>query len=246
MPLFPHLAIPPRNRQASNTTKRGFNDPTDSFLGFPSNMLPHVSEDEDLLDPSRNSSWFRHDLALKYYYEDVVHYRLEDTGEWVSFPLVRTVYRRDRDLRKSEIVAYLKHGEVPSRYPPRLSGGVVNEPMNADNFKLMVSRFFINNFTALGRAYEELREHSSGRIVQPTSHAFEEVFWRTVAVACHWDYIKCAYPAQIQRDVRCHGGSYWYLNMLKRCAAVGYRVLEGRDVLLPFPGCEDDEANHIS
>jgi hypothetical protein len=73
---------------------------------------------------------------LPYYYDTMQWFDLE--GEWVSVPVVRVVYHRDRDLCKSEIEAYLLDGTIPAHYPPRLSGGVVNEPMNEENWECMV------------------------------------------------------------------------------------------------------------
>ncbi|KAJ6620723.1 hypothetical protein B0H10DRAFT_2215711 [Mycena sp. CBHHK59/15] len=236
MPFSSPFTIPSRNREATNITKRGFNDPNDSLLGFPTDMLPSVGEDDDFLDPSRNASWFRHDLALRYHYEHVEYYKYD--GEWLSFPVVRTVYRRDRALRKSEIIDYLRHGTIPARYPPRISGGVVNEPMNEENFKRMVSRFYISETYILHVLHTELRERRSKRVVQPQSHTFEEHFWRNVATTCSWRYLGHAFPGQILYEVRQRSGKFWYLNAIKRCAAVSYRIREGHNILLPSPACE--------
>ncbi|KAJ6608068.1 hypothetical protein B0H10DRAFT_2227192 [Mycena sp. CBHHK59/15] len=234
---FSSQFIPSRNREASNVTKRGFNDPYDSLLGFPTSMLPSVGEDDDFLDPSKNASWFRHDLALPYHYECVEYYKLE--GEWMSFPIVRTVYRRDRALRKSEIINYLRHGIVPARYPPRISGGVVNEPMNEQSFKRMVRRFYVCETYILHVPHVELRERRSKRVVQYQSHSFEEHFWRNVATACDWSYLGHAYPGQILYEVRQRNGKFWYLNALIRCAAVSYCIRERRDMVLRCPPSDD-------
>ncbi|KAJ7075386.1 hypothetical protein B0H15DRAFT_953613 [Mycena belliarum] len=237
MPHSSCLTIPPRNRRPSNITKRGFNEPTDSLLGFPCDFLPSTSKDEDILDPSRNAAWLRHDLALKYCYEAEVAFSIE--GEHYSFPIVRTVYRRDRDLRKSEIVDFIKSGAIPPRYPPRDSNGVVNEPMNAENFRQMVSRFFVHTYVAFGRLFDELRERSTRRIVQRTPHHLEERFWSTVAVFGDWDHIGNAAPHDILSEVLRCGGEFWYLNALQRCSAVSYRIRTGRNASIPPPMCED-------
>ncbi|KAJ7805725.1 hypothetical protein B0H13DRAFT_2387526 [Mycena leptocephala] len=70
--------IPPRNRVATNITKRGFHEPTDRLLGFPLDMcFDSISDHDDRLDPRKNASYVRHDLALKYYYEATVYHQVE-------------------------------------------------------------------------------------------------------------------------------------------------------------------------
>ncbi|KAJ6626603.1 hypothetical protein B0H10DRAFT_2210902 [Mycena sp. CBHHK59/15] len=230
MAFSSQFTIPSRNREATNVTKRGFNDPNDLLLGFPADMLPSVGEDDDYLDPKRNASWFRHDLALPYCYEHVEYYKCE--GEWLSFPVVQTVYRCDRALHKSEIVDCLRHGTIPARYPPRISGGVVNDPMNEENFKRMVSRFYISETYIFDKLYTELRERRSKCVVQAQSHTFEEHFWRNVATACSWVYLGSAFAGQILWEVHRRSGKFWYLNALKRSEALSYRIREGRNIIL--------------
>jgi hypothetical protein len=85
--LFPTYLSP------TNVTKRGFSDPQEILLGFPLTLNPIRDHHDDLIDPRRNASWLRHDLALPYYYDTIQWYELE--GEWVPVPVVRVVYHRD-------------------------------------------------------------------------------------------------------------------------------------------------------
>ncbi|KAJ7743462.1 hypothetical protein DFH07DRAFT_964103 [Mycena maculata] len=219
--------IPPRNRVPSNFTTYGFNERTDLLLGFPRDSVPHDPEfstsDGDILDPRRNAAWSRHDLALKYCYDTEMWYFLE--GEWVSFPVVRYVYRRHRLLRKSEIIAYLTTGEIPQRYPPRESGGVINEPMNSENFERMTPR-------------EELFERTSGLIVQSDHMAFDEVFWSGPSIFCDRSLLTGDPAVILALMVSRYGPRCWYLNGLERVRAACYRVRTGRWEPLPFPGTD--------
>jgi hypothetical protein len=160
-------------------------------------------------------------------------------GECVPFPVVRYVYRRDRELRKSEIIAFLRTGEIPERYPTRESNGVINEPMNAENFRQMVRRFFLKTLDIGGRPYTELRERSSGLIVQPHYMDFEERFWRGPAITCSWKYLSTGHPKSILALMLLLGRKCWYLNAVERVKAASYRIRTGRNMPIPFPGRED-------
>ncbi|KAF7365288.1 hypothetical protein MVEN_00400600 [Mycena venus] len=234
---------PSRNRTPSNITKRGFNDPMDRLLGFPLTMQCEDSTDYDILDPRRNASWTRIDLGLKYYYEGVVFYKLE--GEYCSFPVVYTVHRRDRELLKSEITDHILHAKIPARYPPRINNGTINEPMNEENFRRMVRRFSIKNLTILGKEYLELRERSSGLLVQSHHLQLEKVFWEYVSIKFGWEYLGHAHPKQVWLNILATGGARWYVDAPKRCAALSYRIRTGYDIALPFPGSENDMHSDI-
>ncbi|KAJ7162334.1 hypothetical protein C8R46DRAFT_1353299 [Mycena filopes] len=191
--LRTHYPIPTRNRLPSNITVRGFNDPMDRWLGFPPDALFTPGAREKFrdfgqhLDPRRNATFVRHDLALKYYYETVEEWLIE--GEWRSFPITHTVYRRDRELLRTEIEDYLRHKTIPARYPPRVGDGVIHEPMNQDNFERMMSRFSLRSiiltfspprFRPFTMTVERLYERSSGLEVQHHHLDFEERFWSSV------------------------------------------------------------------
>ncbi|KAJ7934113.1 hypothetical protein B0H13DRAFT_2306131 [Mycena leptocephala] len=232
--------IPPRNRVATNITKRGFHEPTDRLLGFPLDMcFDSISDHDDRLDPRKNASYVRHDLALKYYYEATVYHQVE--GEWCSFPIVYTIYRRDRELRRAEIVDYLRHGTIPARYPPRESGGVINEPMNEENFERMMGRFDMRTLTFLAYSFdskypgvpttvERLYERGSNREVQTHCTTFEETFWTHVSVNRDWGYLRRAFLAQLIVEVRMAGAPYWFIDAKLRAGAIQYRLLTGHDL----------------
>ncbi|KAJ6612883.1 hypothetical protein B0H10DRAFT_1951999 [Mycena sp. CBHHK59/15] len=237
--------IPPRNRVPSNITKRGFNEPTDRLLGFPTDMLfdqePMFKDFSMHLDPRRNTMFVRHDLALKFHYESVVYYQIE--GEWCSFPVTYTVYRRDRDLLRSEIVDFLRHGSIPARYPLRESGGVINEPMNQENFVHMMSCFCLRNITHNSsffgeplppRIVERLYERGSNHEVQHHHQAFEERFYDSVYFYQYRDpdYFRRADAKRIIDDIRKSGAPYWFVDAEARALALIYRVVAGKDLQL--------------
>jgi hypothetical protein len=182
----------------------------------------------------------RHDLALPYYYETMEWFDLE--GEWIPVPVVRVVYRRDRDLRKSEIEAYLINGTIPARYPPRLSGDAVNEPMNEDSWKRLVRRFFLRDVFNSRMPYS-LCERSTGFPVQSHYLHFEESLWMRVAV-CDRDYnaLTEGGPAQLIAEVNNRTGGVWFLDIKRRAALACLRMLVGPDFYyrFPYPGTRDE------
>ncbi|KAJ6583447.1 hypothetical protein DFH09DRAFT_1308956 [Mycena vulgaris] len=242
MPILPQLqsyyTIPTRNREPSNITTRGFNDPMDRCLGFPDSALFTPRADEKYkdfgryLDPRRNATFVRHDLALKYTYESVDEWYIN--GEWYSFPITHTVYRRDRELLRPEIEDFLRHGTIPARYPPRESNGVINEPMN----ERMMSRFCLRTITVdyspprfkpFSRTVERLYERSSNLEVQHHHLEFEEQFWSVVYFKQYTEpgYFQRATAATIIRDVQSSGRPYWFVDAELRAGAHHYRVLTG-------------------
>ncbi|KAJ7238049.1 hypothetical protein B0H12DRAFT_1075416 [Mycena haematopus] len=205
--------IPPRHRIPNNHPVRGFHEPTDILLGFPTGLPQPHNQDADLIDPRRNADWIKHDLALRYCYE--IEEDIKVNGEWMTFPVVHYVYRRDRDLRWSEIRAYLKNGDVPFRYPPRgpLNGfGWVNDPMNEENFIRIARRFKL-----VDRGYlSEICERSTGRQVQKRYLRFEEEFVNGPGTLCRPWYLGWAHPGAIHALVLIMGPKLWYLNALQR------------------------------
>ncbi|KAJ7189277.1 hypothetical protein C8R46DRAFT_1244967, partial [Mycena filopes] len=240
--LRTHYPIPTRNRVPSNITVRGFNDPMDRWLGFPPDALFTPGAREKFrdfgrhLDPRRNATFVRHDLALKYYYETVEEWLIE--GEWRSFPITHTVYRRDRELLRTEIEDYLRHKTIPARYPPRVGDGVIHEPMNQDNFERMMSRFSLRSiiltfspprFRPFTMTVERLYERSSGLEVQHHHLDFEERFWSSVYFKQYTEpgYFQRATAASIIQAVRDSGRPYWFVDAELRAGAHHYRVLTG-------------------
>ncbi|KAJ7182568.1 hypothetical protein C8R43DRAFT_940703 [Mycena crocata] len=223
--LFPAYLRP------TNITKRGFSDPREIFLGFPLNLDPIRDHYNDLLDPRRNSSWLRHDLALPYYHDTVEHFNI--AGEWFSFPVTRIVYRRDRDLLKSEIMDYLLHRKIPARYPKRLSGGVVNEPMNEDNWIRMVRRFYV------GLDYRDvpyIGERSTGATMQHHYLHFEDNLWMRLVVG-HQDPVSLVSggAAGLIKAVDDKVGPFWYPNVQLRASVACLRIILGPDFEFKFP-----------
>ncbi|KAJ7304875.1 hypothetical protein DFH08DRAFT_976473 [Mycena albidolilacea] len=219
----------------SNVTKRGFSDPTQILLGFPLTYDPIRIRNDDLIDPRRNASWFKHDLALPYFYDTVQYYLVE--GEWFSFPVTRTVWRRDRHLSKSEILDYLQRGIIPKRYPPRVTDGVVNEPMNKDNWKLMVRRFYLK-FPHLPYVFER----STGYPVQNHYTEFERNLRRVLPLLRSDQQ---AFVSQgtdfVLASVIARTGKMWYIDAQLRILLATLRILLGleRGVVFPYPGVMD-------
>jgi hypothetical protein len=204
--------VPLRDRVPNNHPVRDFHEPTDISLGFP-DLFPHEPlVDWDLVDPRRNASWLPHDLALCYAYDTMEEFLIE--GELMSFPVVRYVYRRDRDLRWSEIRNYLRDGSIPFRYPPRNPPGAswINEPMNADNFKKIAKRFL-----RVEHGYRiDLYERSSGLPVQQNPLDFEERFVYGPCAQFPAELLASSHPRAILVLFRFTGHEAWYLNGVRR------------------------------
>ncbi|KAJ7756106.1 hypothetical protein B0H14DRAFT_3896358 [Mycena olivaceomarginata] len=134
--------------------------------------------------------------------------------------------RRDRHLCKSEILDYLQHGVIPKRYPPRITDGIVNEPMNEDNWKQMVRRFYLK-FPHLPYVFER----STGYPVQSHYTEFEHNLRRVVP----------SYAATSRLSVIARTGKMWYIDAQLRILFATLRILLGleRGVVFPYPGVMD-------
>ncbi|KAF8216756.1 hypothetical protein K438DRAFT_1953657 [Mycena galopus ATCC 62051] len=206
------ITQPSAERAPSNHLVRGFHPSPDIHLGFPG-LFPQESLDSyDLVDPRRNAGFVPHDLALRYAYETDEEFLVE--GEYMTFPVVRYVYRRDRDLRWSEIKRYLLDGSIPFRYPPRSPAGLpwINEPMNVENFARIANRF---------RRVErgdwcELYERSSGKLVQMRPTDFEDDFFYGPCSRFQLNYLSIARPGAVLSLIRLMGRRRWYLDAFRR------------------------------
>jgi hypothetical protein len=163
-------------------------------------------------------------------------------GEWLSFPVVYHVYRRDPLLRKSEIIACLRSGLIPARYPPRESNGVINEPMNAENFRNLVRRFVLETVhQRLGQPpMPQLRERSSGFIVQHHYMDFDEHFWAGPAIFSSRTFLSTAAPQEVLNEMQRRGRQLWYLDGVSRIEGACYRVRTGDWKALAFPVRPDE------
>jgi hypothetical protein len=168
---------------------------------------------------------------LRYAYEEIAGYVAE--GEHFTVPVIVYVYRRDRDLRWSEIKAYLQDGLIPDRYPPRQPDGPlgpINEPMNAENFRILARRFRLDTivYSKVDWVTDVIRERSTNRVVQPHYMDFEEMFWSGPGITWDPTYFRTARPAEIHSLVLFRR-RVWYLNGLQRSFDVGYRFRTGHN-----------------
>ncbi|KAJ6604921.1 P-loop containing nucleoside triphosphate hydrolase protein [Mycena sp. CBHHK59/15] len=135
-----------------------------------------------------------------------------------------------------EIVDFLRHGSIPARYPLRESGGVINEPMNQENFPLPP------------RIVECLYERGSNHEVQHHHQAFKERFYDSVYFYQYRDpdYFCRADPKRIIDDIRKSGAPYWFVGAEARALALIYRVVavapgSGTDHDLGLVGAHDND-----
>nr|GAT50037.1 predicted protein [Mycena chlorophos] len=154
----------------SNRTVRGFHPADELMLGDPDLPRSYLGYDgrnaSAFVDNHQYTSWTSGDMTFPYFYETEAEYLVGN--ELVSYPVTKTVYRRDYDLTWQEIIGYLTNGIIPARYPPKFPTGPlgpVNEPMNEEAFQRMVNRFVLHN----GRLYER----GSGLLVQ-ARHQYAE------------------------------------------------------------------------
>ncbi|KAF8125546.1 hypothetical protein K438DRAFT_2002037 [Mycena galopus ATCC 62051] len=222
------ITQPSAEPEPSNHPVQGFHPSTDIHLGFPG-LFPLESLDGfDLVDPRRNAGFVPHDLALRYVHDTVEEFLVE--GEYMTFPVVRYVYRRDRNLRWSEIKRYLLDGSIPFRYPPRNPTGLpwINEPMNAENFARIANRF---------RRVErgdwcELYERTSAWPVQMRPMDFEDDFYHGPCSRFRLAYLSIAHPGAVLALIRLMSRRRWYLNAFCRarlsCLYIQLCILTGR------------------
>ncbi|KAJ7243867.1 hypothetical protein B0H12DRAFT_1236338 [Mycena haematopus] len=222
--------IPSRNpvsRSPSNHPSiRGFHEPSDMLLGFPTAGRHEFVRDSDLVDPRLNASFVRHDLSLKYVYETCEEWEID--GEWVPFPVVRYVYRRDVELRWSEIKAYLVRGNVPFRYPSRKRFPELpwmNDPMNKENFEKYCRRFTVRD---LGGGFCVLRERSTGLPIQRHYMRFEEQFAEGPGSTYNREFFTHVQPWRILKIMTEMESKYWYLDQVQRAQAAIDRARDGK------------------
>ncbi|KAJ7443418.1 hypothetical protein B0H11DRAFT_2204173 [Mycena galericulata] len=136
----------------SNTIRRGFHPLAEHNYGNPSRPPSYIHPpatfySKSYVEDSPYASHSRADLCLEYVYDVGVEYLMG--SEFVTLPIVERVYRRDPNLRWSEIRSGLEDGRIPSRYDKT---GNNQAPMNAATFHKFLCRFY-------------LAENSQGEIV---------------------------------------------------------------------------------
>ncbi|KAJ7715512.1 hypothetical protein DFH07DRAFT_1014738 [Mycena maculata] len=108
----------------------------ETILGF------HPLKELYLLNKHQRTLPFRGDLTLPYVYEVPTEFNIG--GELITLPVTEYVHRRDINLEWAEIKAFLLDGTIPVRYGPRVTAdGIIHEPMNEDNFRKLVRRFYL-------------------------------------------------------------------------------------------------------
>ncbi|KAF8217089.1 hypothetical protein K438DRAFT_2082383, partial [Mycena galopus ATCC 62051] len=212
----------PKPRQPSNVTRRGFHDVSELPLGFYTGDFLGFEWDKYCVDERPNAERGRHDLAMRYVYEQEQEYWLG--GELRIFPVVHVVFRRDAELRWHEIRDYLFHQSIPFRYPSRIPGGTFdwhNEPMNAESFERMASRFKIDPNGDHGPHLHVARilERGTKRVVQRHFLDFETDFCSTILTALSLDRIASLSPTELMTEMRERGCEHWYLDADARALA---------------------------
>ncbi|KAJ7717894.1 hypothetical protein B0H14DRAFT_3170879 [Mycena olivaceomarginata] len=132
----------------TNTTHYGFHPLNELHIGD-----PHVPRDysvhplsisifaDNMVDDQPYNSYMRADLCLEYIYEVETQYLLG--GELVTLPIIHRVYRRDTELRWSEIRNALAEARFPRRYQktdPKFA------PMNSATFQKFIDRFYLADY----------------------------------------------------------------------------------------------------
>ncbi|KAJ7104912.1 hypothetical protein C8R44DRAFT_332826 [Mycena epipterygia] len=131
----------------SNNPHRGFHPFAQMRRGNPhiARVYDHPPTNtiftDNLIDDKPYASYDRADLCLKYIYDEETKYDLG--GEIVTLPVVTYVYRRDPELRWSEIRTALSGGPIPKRYMS--TNTTQDAPMNAATFQKFMNRFYLAN-----------------------------------------------------------------------------------------------------
>ncbi|KAF8137981.1 hypothetical protein K438DRAFT_1996565 [Mycena galopus ATCC 62051] len=109
------------------------------YVWLRESKLDETKGDKDnLVDDQPYNSYLRADLCLVYVYEVATEYLLG--GERIILPIIHRVYRRDAELRWSEIGIALAGGRFPARYQhtePNIA------PMNHATFQKFIDRFYL-------------------------------------------------------------------------------------------------------
>ncbi|KAJ7843534.1 hypothetical protein B0H14DRAFT_3139573 [Mycena olivaceomarginata] len=132
----------------TNTLHFGFHPLADLPIGDPHiprnydvHPLPQNIFNDNLVDDQPYHSYDRGDLCLEYIYEVGTQYMLG--GELVTVPVIHRVFRRDPDLRWTEIRTALMGGPFPVRY--RSTDPSVG-PMNHATFQKFINRFYLAHY----------------------------------------------------------------------------------------------------
>ncbi|KAJ7692700.1 hypothetical protein B0H17DRAFT_1200283 [Mycena rosella] len=130
----------------SNTLRYGFHPSSQIHVGNPHITRiydhPHPGNflTDNMIDDKPYASYERADLSLEYMYEQETKYMLG--SEIVSLPIPVRVYRRDPQLRWSEIRNVLTGGSIPQRY---MFTDVDHAPVNSATFYKFANRFYLAN-----------------------------------------------------------------------------------------------------
>jgi hypothetical protein len=130
----------------SNVLRYGFHPTSEIRVGDP--HVPRTYDhplagnilSDNLVDDKPYASYGRADLSLEYIYEVETKYLLG--GELITLPIVYRVYRRDPQLRWSEIRGAVVQGLIPRRYRHT---DPVQAPMNLATFQKFIRRFYFAN-----------------------------------------------------------------------------------------------------
>ncbi|KAJ7247156.1 hypothetical protein B0H12DRAFT_746565 [Mycena haematopus] len=132
----------------TNTLRLGFHPINELPIGDPhiprtydTHPLPINIFSDNMVDDQPYDSYLRADLCLEYIYEVETEYLLG--GEIITVPIIHRVFRRDADLRWSEIRIALAQARIPTRYQstaPNIA------PMNRATFHKFISRFYLADY----------------------------------------------------------------------------------------------------
>lgn len=132
----------------TNTLRYGFHPTTELHIGNP--HIPRTYDDhplppniftDNLVADQPYNSYSRADVCLEYVYEVETQYLLG--GELVTLPVIYRVFRRDTDLRWSEICTALVGGRFPARYQHK---DPTIAPMNHATFQKFIDRFYLADY----------------------------------------------------------------------------------------------------
>ncbi|KAF8153699.1 hypothetical protein K438DRAFT_1987398 [Mycena galopus ATCC 62051] len=170
---------------------------------------------DNLVDDQPYNSYSRADLCLVYVYEVATEYLLG--GERIILPIIHRVYRRDAELRWSEIRIALAGGRFPARYQhtePNIA------PMNHAMFQKFIDRFYLADHDGDDQTIFEKGTHLP---VQKQHEDYEQILQLMLPIIYSEAELFRFLPDEIAQAALEHR-DMWHLDRLAR-ATIFWRTL---------------------
>ncbi|KAJ6484244.1 hypothetical protein C8R45DRAFT_1148676 [Mycena sanguinolenta] len=198
----------------SNTLRLGFHPLNELPIGNPdvprtydSHPLPINIFADNMVDDQPYNSYLRADLCLEYIYEVETQYLLG--GELITLPIIHRVFRRDAELRWSEIRIALVHGRFPARYQQTLANV---GPMNHATFQKFIDRFYLADYEGDDQT---IFEKATRRPVQKQHEDCEQILHLMLPLKFSEDELFSLSPEEIAQAVLDHR-EMWHLDRFAR------------------------------